>query len=238
LTTRDSIEDLCLQVESSVSKTVADQLREEVYGEFDKELPLILRLEEVAKSLASAEQEPLSSDDTFFVATSEQEQMAAHFVDDDPEAKEDATTEFVPDGIIDVIPDAIVTEMVSNNAEKYTGIKATVFVEGVDATGVGLVAEIITDEDFDSAVGAAKVAVEVAVEEEAEKKEDSVLVQMTLRSLDIVFFVIEKILTVGIPGTTVLVKTALMRLEEVNREGKGSEGWQQFGNLADTKGKY
>jgi len=132
----------------------------------------------------------------------------------------------------EVNPDTVVMES-NHNAEPHS---ATIFVDdGIDAAGAGLIAEIVTDDDFDRAFGEAKVAVEV--NEAEEEKEDSILVQVLLRSLDVTFFLLEKILA-GIPGAIERSQTALTRFAEVNRDGRGTKGWKPVKNLADTKGRY
>ena len=132
----------------------------------------------------------------------------------------------------EVNPDTVVVES-NHKAEPQA---ATIFVDdGIDAAGAGLIAEIVTDDDFDRAFGEAKVAVEV--NEAEEEKEDNILVQVLLRSLDVTFFLLEKIVA-GIPGAIERSQTALTRFAEVNRDGRGTKGWKPVKNLADTKGRY
>jgi hypothetical protein len=65
-----------------------------------------------------------------------------------------------------------------------------------------------------------------------------VLVQVTLRSLDVLFFVVEKTLTVGIPKIIETSQTVSSRLDEVNRSGMGTKGWQNIRNTVTGSRRY
>lgn len=212
---RAAIDYLCTITALEVSDVIATQMRTELleHGQSGEEIPLILRLEEAVASVLTAK-----------ATIKEPEiEMEARIVT--PEI-----FDVIPDAVfVDVIPDAFVMDTQSGY---YVD-------EGIDAAGAGLMAEIVTDDDFDNAVGAAKAAFDGSgVYEESEKKENNILMQATLRSLDVVLFIVERALTVGVPSTVMALKTAMTRVEEVNRNGKGSVGWKQLGNLADTKGRY
>jgi hypothetical protein len=132
----------------------------------------------------------------------------------------------IPDAVfIDVIPDAFMMEA----HERVEGME--------DGVGAGMMAEIVSDDDFESAVNSAKKVFEVAVED-TKREEPNLLFIVILRSLDVLFFVTEKTVTVVIPGTIVVVRTAWTRLDEMNRMGMGSEGWKELVNLAAAKGRY
>jgi hypothetical protein len=132
----------------------------------------------------------------------------------------------IPDAVfIDVIPDAFMMDV----HERMEGME-----DGVDA---GLMAEIVSDDDFESAVSDAKKVFEVAVDD-TKKEEPNLFFILILRSLDVLFFVTEKAVTVVVPGSIVVVRTAWARLDEMNSSGMGSEGWKKLGNIADAKGRY
>lgn len=233
MTIRITIEDFCALTATEVSSIIADRLRVELLGQgqsSDKR-PLILRLEEVMSELTKEGDVILVKapiDNTMITEESaaNQKQMA--------EIRAKATV--LQPQIFDVIPDAVMKTQDDNFVTKK--IIAIVHNE-IGAAGAGLVAEIVSDDDFENAVGAAKVVLEVTGEEgEPEDTGENVFIRTTLRSLDVVFFVIERVVTVGVPSTVNIIKTVMTRVEEVNRNGKGSVGWKQVGNLANTKGRY
>jgi hypothetical protein len=270
---RDSMEDLCQFMDSSVSDVLADELRAELLeGDNDnEELPLISRLEqvEVLSSLSSSAPAAVTEDAVEKLdqagtpldrstATESFSSEAAEAVAI-PESESSFVVEPVvldataPTGgsgrVLDVIPDAVVLELddsfvASSNVTDAQKVSTNVYGEQdkMDAVAAELVAEIITDEAFDSAVGGAKVAVEVSADEIGNtvegKEEMNVVMKITLRSLDVIFFIMEKVLLVGVPGTVRVVSTAIRRVEEVGRDGRGTRGWKQIRNLADTKGRY
>ena len=121
---------------------------------------------------------------------------------------------------------------------------SSMFVESdFDAASAGLVAEIITDEDFDRAMGEnAKVAVSVTtaaddIDEEARTEEDSLVVRVVLRSLDVTLFVLEKVIA-GVPDTIVATQRIAQRVAEVQRDGRGTQGWTPIKYSAEPKGRY
>jgi hypothetical protein len=99
--------------------------------------------------------------------------------------------------------------------------------------------EVISDDDFDSAVGAKKVAVASQYEvEEAGKKEKDIIGFVLLRGLDILVLVIEKLFTSVIPGAIVIGSTASKRFADVAREGMGSKGWRKLENVQSGSKRY
>ena len=146
----------------------------------------------------------------FFMSTmSEPEPVAATFVEIEPEPviKEVEAVVVDTDVIREsktekaVLQDVVVTEVV---AEIATEVEAEVVpTNGVvvddddDFNMVSAAAEIVSDSDFDKAVGEAKTVEAVPETGGALVREDNAILQATLRSLDVGFFVTEKVLTVS-----------------------------------------
>jgi len=151
-----------------------------------------------------------------------------------PPSKPRMEPEFVDVDIVmgEIVPDTVVMEF-------HEAPPASIRVdESIDAAGAGLLAEIVSDEDFDRAFGEAKVVVEVTdQDEQEEEKEDSIVVQAALRALDVTFFVLEKLIG-GVPVTIATTQRVVQRVAEVNRDGRGTKGWTPVKNLANTKGRY
>ncbi|GKZ00197.1 hypothetical protein MPSEU_000972700 [Mayamaea pseudoterrestris] len=102
----------------------------------------------------------------------------------------------------------------------------------------GFVAEIVTDEDFDAAFGQARVTTTVEAGDEDEEQTSNPLVDLSLRALDVVFYVLEKTITVVIPSTLRIGQTVSDRILEMQKTNNGSAGWERVRNTVDAKGRY
>lgn len=66
----------------------------------------------------------------------------------------------------------------------------------------------------------------------------SPLVTITLRALDVILFIVEKSITIGIPGIITATARFAERTEEINRNGLGKMGWKKINNLCSAKKRY
>mmetsp|Transcript_7239 Transcript_7239/g.10225 ORF Transcript_7239/g.10225 Transcript_7239/m.10225 type:complete len:847 (+) Transcript_7239:45-2585(+) len=99
--------------------------------------------------------------------------------------------------------------------------------------------EVVSDTDFDKAVGEVKSADAVGDEEdEVEESPPPLPIIILLRTLDVVFFLLEKILTVGLPGLFEVGGVASKRIAESNKGGLGSVGWKRIENTQDGSKRY
>jgi hypothetical protein len=96
--------------------------------------------------------------------------------------------------IVDVIPEAfeyaVAGEIISTNTKKF------------EVNGASSLVELVTDDDFEAAVGDTKQAVALGIDEDDEhavaaKKDDSII-NLLLRVLDIISFLLEKTVTVHV----------------------------------------
>ena len=141
---------------------------------------------------------------------------------------------------VDVVAEVIrksssIAEVIADQSNAVSGNKkATKFYKS-------FVAEIVSDDDFENAFSVAK-SVETLSEDEAAvaeaEQELNPVVQLLLRALDVLLFVVEKTFTVILPSTVLYTKTAIQRLYEINRSGKGRRGWELLRRSADAKGRY
>lgn len=97
-------------------------------------------------------------------------------------------------------------------------------------------AEGVVDDDVDTAFGQAKTVTEAP--EENDNEEPSLATKAALRTLDVVLFVLEKTFTVGLPRVLNAYNIASTRLDEINRNGRGSTGWKTLENAVNGKGRY
>jgi hypothetical protein len=103
----------------------------------------------------------------------------------------DAVASIDPE-IVDVIPEAlgyaVAGEVISTNTKKF------------EVNGASSLVELVTDDDFEAAVGDTKQAVALGVDDDDEHavvaKKDDPITNLLLRVLDIIFFLLEKTVTV------------------------------------------
>jgi hypothetical protein len=99
--------------------------------------------------------------------------------------------------------------------------------------------EVLSDDfDFDAQTKPLNSAAS-DVEETSEKDEkENVVITFTLRTLDVIFFVTEKALTVGLPGIFTAYRTLGKKTSAVKRNGLGKEGWDTLANIKNAQGRY
>jgi hypothetical protein len=73
--------------------------------------------------------------------------------------------------------------------------------------------------------------------QEGGSKEPNLLTKVTLRSLDVLFLVVEKTVLL-IPDILVVTNRVSTRLSEVSREGLGQVGWQQLNTKIRGSKRY
>lgn len=183
----------------------AECLSNVLYGQDEEgadSRPSLLTLDEVGPSIAAA----VEVAESLPVV----EQVDSYVVDDEVMNERTVPAEVVSDGhdrtptTVDVMPvgqtqaneiyitdfDKQVIDSPTNGATYDPDIR---MVSG----------EVITDDDFDSAVGAKRVAVPADGEVEEGEKENDIIGFFLLRSLDVIVLVIEKIFTVSIQPLSV-----------------------------------
>jgi len=142
--------------------------------------------------------------------------------------------------VVEVIPEYLIRTEKNGPKGSFATIDegdvAASTVVDADMGGI-FMAEVVTDDAFDTAVGEQK-AVASVVDEVEEEEEPNLALIVILRSFDIIFFLLEKLFVVAIPRSIQLASTAAKRWEEVNRNGMGKKGWDMIKNTADPKGRY
>jgi hypothetical protein len=106
-------------------------------------------------------------------------------------------------------------------------------------------AEVISDEEFDTTVfGQAKVINNLGDdyddpdgEEDGGGSEPNLLVRLTLRSLDVVFLVVERSILL-IPDVLAVTNRVVTRFGEVNRDGTGQIGWRPLNTKIRGSRRY
>jgi hypothetical protein len=143
---------------------------------------------------------------------------------------------------VDLIPDAVIDATMAGGAETTATVGDAV-AAFVDVGGKSFNAEIVTDDDFDTTLAAKRVATfrgdDVSDDDAvSEAEEPNIVTVAALRTLDVVFFVLEKFFTVAVPKAVMLGTNVVRRLEEAQQEGKGSKGWKAIRKTASAKGRY
>jgi len=108
--------------------------------------------------------------------------------------------------------------------------------DNVDDGSVYASAEIVIDDEDDFELNSA--AFDDKHFDNSTKEKNNVFVNVALRTVDISLFVIEKTLTVGLPGLFSAYKLVTERTEYVNRKGLGKEGWDDLENICDADKRY
>eukprot|EP00978_Attheya_sp_CCMP212_P045948 scaffold367228_cov41-Attheya_sp.AAC.2 len=99
--------------------------------------------------------------------------------------------------------------------------------------------ELVSDDEYDETVfKSVKTVLEVEEDDDDDAQKENAITLVTLRALDIVFFVAEKALTKGIPAIYTTGRTVTTRLQKVQRNGLGSEGWEPLENAQDGSKRY
>jgi hypothetical protein len=254
---RSTVEDLRARSAKAVSYTVANALYDDILGlsiggDTTTKPSLIMRLDELEEIVLADEETTAESNEQFDVGIEEESAPwfarkkydAGHEPEETARVKKDTKLEetvFTAD-IIEVVPEVVMRSYSAENGFVKTPLEGAEVLlidnDDIDASSAGLIAELVTDDDFDVAVGQRKAAVSVAEDEDDEETKDSgVLVQATLRSLDVIFFVLEKTLTV-VPKIVETSQTASSRIDEVNRSGMGTKGWQKIRNTVTGSRRY
>ena len=232
-----------------VSELVAEEIRYSILfassdtidsnsNEKDVEnVPLILRVEE---ELLNIEQQQQLNEEEIVI---DSKNVFVMPTDMDPvrntaTSRSAAATAVVVPDVLDVIPDAVLMDVVPTTTRRMSDDN-----DYADMATMGYVAEIVTEDDFETAVGSTfKQVYNVNDDDDKEISESesspNILLVIVLRSIDVVLFVTEKLLTVGIPGTITIVTNVVTRVDEMNRLGLGTKGWKELGNVAKAKGRY
>lgn len=143
----------------------------------------------------------------------------------------------------DTAMDAYARAFESASANFVDGRSAV--LEQPDVDDLRLVtAEIISDDDFEGAVGQAKMVENlspeelIALQEQQELEESNeppnLLTKLTLRSLDVVFLIVEKAV-LFIPDVLAVSTRVATRLADVGRDGMGQRSWQRINTKRGDK---
>lgn len=124
-------------------------------------------------------------------------------------------------------------EFVSNaNAMMEKSIPLMEYDEKERNTSPTYAAEVVVGDDVDDSI------LDDANLRGKEETKQNIALNITLRFLDVLFFVVEKGLTVGIPSLYKSWYIMIYRADNVNRKGLGREGWERLENLDFTIKRY
>merc|ERR1711957_768578 len=70
------------------------------------------------------------------------------------------------------------------------------------------------------------------------KQKDSFIADTSLRTLDVLFFVVEKTITDVVPGVYTSSKNVIKNSRKVQRSGNGKEGWDMLENIKERRKSY
>ena len=150
--------------------------------------------------------------------------------------------------VLEDVPQAVVVEeepimviadaQVENYVQQQTATTTTQELIEDDASYTSVAASVVEvladDEDVMTDDDALPNTVR-HVDDEPVAKEENALSTLALRTLDVLFLLVEKIVVVGVPRTITMGQTAIKRIEGVKRQGQGTKGWTP---VSSVKGRY
>jgi len=144
---------------------------------------------------------------------------------------DDDFTTYVPEVIATNYMDVMVSNVDRSNVPNVAKIYDD------DFSFVSTATEIVSDLEYDSLKSAVIVGQD---EEEGEvfKEDENIVIQLSLRSLDVVVLIVEKIIISGIPNLLSLGMTVSTRLDETSRGGLGRIGWKRLVNSKSGSKRY
>ena len=227
------VEEVRDTVVDTVSELIGNTLFDIVVGSYDAEeheIPILLRLDEIDDIFLN----PINSSSPTSEAVPEPPESEvwrnADVIDTEDLATAKEAEVVVSPTVVDVVTESVVTDdiFVETEGEAVVG---EVISDSV------VVPELVSDDAFEEAVGVRQVE-SIDMEEDEVEAERPFILTAVLRSLDVAFFVLEKIFIVAIPRSASFASTAASRINEVNQGGKGKKGWESIRNTADPKGRY
>jgi hypothetical protein len=114
---------------------------------------------------------------------------------------------------------------------------ATKFEDTEAEAGVYAEVEIVSDDDT-IFIQDKTETMNTAALNDSLVSDTPIFVKLFLRSIDITLFVIEKSITVGLPGMLKTFNLMKVRIDESNRQGLGKIGWEALKNLEDASRRY
>ncbi len=233
--------------------------------DFQKEQTVSSLLSDIKKSESTASNSRLSY---FTQATPEGNPMITPEVVEAVLDAQAATGRSVPPDSIEVNRDYANDMLIDNEEEEDFGYDYLLDDEDPQDTLRRVMAEIVSDEDFEYAVGQAKRVDNTAGQEieDNDKTESSLLVLVVLRILDVIFLILEKVILVStfilcrrinnvlkyytsyipslryilqaIPSLLSALPRVASRVAAVQNDGTGVEGWQTISNVQRGDKRY
>ena len=215
---KSTVDMIVSRAASCAGFTAAERLSDILYGKDEKETdrPSLLTLDEVEPSIAAAvevaESLPEVVDDQVYVETSTPyyvETSTPYYVETstpyDATVERTVYAEVVSEGndrAANASPRSARKSMMNGQEVISTDFDKQVWEathetgNSYDSTVRTASAEVISDDDFDNAVGAKRVAVP-ADEVESKEEENNPIAFILLRALDVILFILEKLFTVS-----------------------------------------
>lgn len=174
-------------------------------------------------------------------------------LDDSEIISEDSNDRYETVVVSEVVPGDVIHPKVSN-ARSYSLADAdfeilsttnaatttsTTMEDSDDVLSVYANVEIVSDDEADFIKEDDRKLNSAAVEDQTvQSKDPPIFIKLFLRSIDVSLFVIEKSITVALPGIFKACSLMQERIEESNREGRGRNGWEALKNLGDASRRY
>jgi hypothetical protein len=244
---RGQVNDIRARAAEAVSYTIAEQLWQDLIGmELGAEMdPVILRLSEIETSYAESFENVVLDTSELEAANAAQEAVMKSLklqLEEDLEASGASGYHLESDSakaaFVGASPEYVDVEPVMYTISNQHSIHYRDDVDTASEAGNdrSVMAELITDDDDDStfAMGPARNAAEYNEQEEMKL---NLVLDLTLRAFDVVFFMLEKTFTVLLPKSLEIGKTVSQRLQGVSNY-EGTRGWKIVSTTTNAKGRY
>ena len=199
------VDEICSQATVSLSASLAGDIREQLIG-FDRsqeELPLVLMLDgSVDLSQLLLETSPdLPNQAELRVDEESSTHGTKHDVSTGFFASPQDTVDSASSAqrFVDVMPEVVIRPEQHSKSSRGVEDDAVVSTSTADDVGFRVVGAEVVSDDFHTTLDGREASVALDEEEEEEDEELNPAAKLALRSLDIVFFVVEKVMITGVP---------------------------------------
>jgi hypothetical protein len=205
---------------------------------FDEREDLIEQAKAIAEQIAVEEEQEMIAEEQRRVEAAE---LAAQSIMPDEPATGDGS--ILDAFVVDAFDVSFEKSSYTNDAQRFAAVAVSNVDIIVDDDFQSMAAEVVSDADFggfsNANDGGEEMKFRTVLEEEEEQEEEpNILVDGTLRVLDVGFAVAEKALFVVLPGIFQVAGTASKRLAGASRGGLGKLGWSRIGNTERGSKRY
>jgi len=210
---------------SSVGPTAADDLEGELLGKSEGDISLLENLDDVLLT----RQEILDSIENIKKKKFKKNQLVQNDMLESESPMKALSNIYVVDAEVSEFPTVSNVYDASLVSDLMTDQSFQDSQQAINSETKPLV-EIVTEADFDEFAFEAKAVSQELEDLSSVDEKEQLFVVIILRTIDVIFFIIEKTLTVILPGILQTYVSVSTKVNETNRKGLGKEGWDVLDN--------